>query len=166
MFRIDRQLWRRGRVLVLAGVACLTIRAEFPPSVWDGIYTEQQARRGELAYLQHCASCHGQKLDGTDNGPSLAGGDFLADWDLTAVGDIVDEMQISMPRNRPGLLSEETNAAILAYILKVNNFPSGNKELPSGADPVRGVVFATRRFISTAPSTSLALLPGTPVAPQ
>jgi mono/diheme cytochrome c family protein len=151
---------QRGRILLLAGIACLAGRAEFPPSVWDGIYTEQQAQRGQAAYSHYCGSCHGSKLEGTNQGPPLAGSDFTSDWDLTALGDIADEIQISMPANRPGQLSEATNAAILAYILRSNRFPSGAKELPAGADPLRGVVFASRRF---GPSqTSVALLPRSP----
>jgi len=150
--------WRRGRVLLLAALACLVIRAEFPPSVWDGIYTGQQAQRGETAYRRYCASCHGPNLEGTSTGPSLVGADFAEDWDLTAVGDIVDEMQLSMPANRPGQLSEDTNAAILAYILKSNKFPAGNKELPAGADPLRGVVFAKSRFGASESQASVASL--------
>jgi len=155
---IDRSRWRRGRILLLGGIACLAIQAEFPPSVWDGIYTESQAQRGEGAYRRYCASCHGPKLEGTDQAPPLTGADFAADWDLTALGDIADEIQISMPANRPGQLSQETNAAVLAYILKSNHFPAGAKELPAGADPLRGVVFARRRFGRPEPQTSVAAL--------
>lgn len=147
-------LWRHGRVLLLAGVACLAGRAEFPPTVWDGIYTESQAQRGETAYRRHCASCHGLKLEGTVDGPSLAGSDFEEDWDLDNVGELVDEIQIAMPANRPGQLSEATNAAILAYILKANKFPAGDKELPAGADPLRGIVFTARRFGPESSSTA------------
>lgn len=154
-----RYLWRRGRMLLLAVAACLVIQAEFPPSVWDGIYTEAQAQRGQAAYARYCASCHGAKLEGTIDAPTLVGSDFTDDWDLTALGDIADEMQISMPANRPGVLSEDTNAAILAYILKANRFPAGSKELPAGADPLRGVVFATRRFGQPESPTSVAVLP-------
>ncbi len=156
---MGRHRGQRGKLLILAGIACLAGRAEFPPSVWDGIYTEQQAQRGEAAYRLYCASCHGGKLEGTDRGPALAGSDFAQDWDLTAVGDIVDEIQISMPANRPGQLSEETTAALLAYLLKSNGFPAGNRELPAGADPLRGIVFATRRFGQPAPPGSIAWLP-------
>jgi len=151
-------------LLLLGGLSCLICRGEFPPSVWDGIFTDQQAQRGEAAYRQYCASCHGAKLEGSDDGPSLAGSDFTEDWDLTAVGDLVDEMQISMPPNRPRQLSQQTNAAILAYILKANHFPSGRTELPTGADPLRGVVFAARRFGQSTSGTSLAWTPGARVA--
>src|SRR5215472_9511896 len=84
---------RVAKLLVTCWISCLPGRGEFPPSVWDGIYTEKQALRGETVYRQYCASCHGQKLDGGDLGPSLSGIDFISDWDLMSVGDIVDEIQ-------------------------------------------------------------------------
>jgi len=114
--------------------------------VWDGIYTEGQAARGESAYRQYCASCHGSKLDGGDEAPSLAGSDFLYDWDLMTVADIAEEMQFTMPPNRPLRLGEQTNALILAYILKVNKFPAGKQELPEDADPLRAIIFTARRL--------------------
>ena len=33
-------------------------------SVWDGVYTEEQAKRGEELYRKECASCHGYTLVG------------------------------------------------------------------------------------------------------
>src|ERR1041384_4901719 len=33
-------------------------------SVWDGVYAEDQAKRGETLYGRECSSCHGQKLAG------------------------------------------------------------------------------------------------------
>ena len=44
-----------------------TVHAQPSKSVWDGVYTEEQAKRGAPLYSEHCASCHG--LDGTGNGP-------------------------------------------------------------------------------------------------
>src|SRR5205809_5172589 len=54
-------------------------------SVWDGVYTSEQAKRGEEVYRGQCASCHGAKLEGVEDAPSLAGKGFLEGWDgLTA----------------------------------------------------------------------------------
>lgn len=152
---METRFLRRGFVLpvprlpllIFAGLVCCVLSwGEFPPSVWDGIYTEGQAARGEAAYRQYCASCHGKDLDGGDLAPSLVGADFLSDWELMSVGDIADEMQISMPPSRPGQLGEDTNTLILAYILKLNRFPAGKQELPAGADPLRGIVVSARKF--------------------
>ena len=38
------------------------LRAQEPAesrSVWDGVYTEEQAKRGEQLYRKECGTCHG-----------------------------------------------------------------------------------------------------------
>ena len=50
-----------------------TVHAQPPTkSVWDGVYTEEQAKRGEPLYSQQCASCHGAELMGGEMAPPLA----------------------------------------------------------------------------------------------
>src|SRR5205807_9097952 len=51
-----------------------------PHSVWDGVYTDEQARRGEPLYHLRCAQCHGDKLTGGESAPPLTGGQFLSNW--------------------------------------------------------------------------------------
>jgi hypothetical protein len=50
-----------------------------------------------------------------------------------------ERIQVSMPADRPGSLSKEKNAAILAYIFKVNNFPSGSRNLPADIAALKGI---------------------------
>jgi mono/diheme cytochrome c family protein len=114
-------------------------------SVWDGIYTEAQAARGEAGYREACASCHGEKLDGRGQIPPLAGSDFTSNWNGMTVGDLFEKMQTSMPADRPGQLSKEQNAAILAFILGSNRFPAGNKELSADTDALKGIRFEADR---------------------
>jgi hypothetical protein len=59
----------------------------------------------------------------------LAGADFVEKWDGQTVGDLFEKMQVSMPADHPGSLSREQNAAILAFILRFNEFPAGETEL-------------------------------------
>jgi len=47
-------------------------------SVWDGVYTEEQAKRGEELYRKECASCHGETLVGGGGAAPLTGGTFLS----------------------------------------------------------------------------------------
>ena len=51
-------------------------KADGSLSVWDGVYTDEQAKRGTPLYSQFCASCHGPDLTGGEMAPALAGGDF------------------------------------------------------------------------------------------
>ena len=120
---------------------CICCLSSVPAqSVLDGIYTQQQALRGETNYRQSCASCHGDKLEGRDQTPPLVGSEFTSNWDGMSVGDLFEKIQALMPADRPGQLSREKNADILAYILKVNNFPAGAKELV-GSDALKAVRF-------------------------
>jgi mono/diheme cytochrome c family protein len=116
-----------------------------PVSVWDGIYTDPQAARGENAYREACASCHGANLEGRGQTPALAGRDFTSRWNGMSVGDLFEKMQVSMPADRPGQLGRDQMAGILAFILKFNKFPAGSKELPANADSLKDVRFEAER---------------------
>jgi cytochrome c len=112
---------------------CATVGAQPTKSVWDGVYTQDQANRGKDLYASQCASCHGPELTGGEMAPALAGGEFLSGWDGLTVGDLFDRIRISMPQNAPGSLSGQQNADILAFLLASNKFPSGSEELAKEA---------------------------------
>ena len=103
-----------------------TVHAQPPTkSVWEGVYTEEQAKRGGPMYSEFCASCHGPELMGGEMAPPLATGDFVSGWDGLTLGDLFERMRISMPQNAPGSLSGQQNADILAFILSANKYPTG-----------------------------------------
>ncbi len=97
--------------------------------MWDGVYTEEQAQRGEPLYHEACASCHGGTLKGSGEAPPLAGGSFLANWNGLPLGDLFERIRRTMPQDKPGRISRQHKADILAYILSVNRFPAGKTEL-------------------------------------
>jgi mono/diheme cytochrome c family protein len=100
------------------------------PSVWDGVYTDEQAKRGEALYYQRCAACHGAGLEGGDMSPALSGGVFTSTWNDLSVGDLFERIRIGMPLDRPGSLSRAQSADITAFLLKANKWPAGSAELP------------------------------------
>ena len=132
-------------IFFVSSMALLSAQDKAPQSVWDGIYTDQQAGRGEAAYRAACASCHGQMLEGSGQMPPLAGSDFTSNWNGMTVGDLLDKIQTSMPADRPGQLSKDQNASILAYILKFNKFPAGSRELPADAAALQSVRFEAEK---------------------
>ena len=115
--------------------------AQSPSSVRDGVYSDAQAGRGAALYQTACASCHGDKLQGKGPTPALVGSDFVMDWTGMTVGDLFDKMQASMPADKPGSLSREQNANLVAYLLSVNKFPSGAAELSSDAEQLKKIRF-------------------------
>jgi S-disulfanyl-L-cysteine oxidoreductase SoxD len=130
---------RRLLATVASLVGAALLGQETTRSVWDGVYTEEQAKRGQPLYSQHCASCHGDALTGGEMSPPLAGGDFLSNWNGLTVGHLFDRIRKTMPVTRPGKLSREVNADILAYILSVNQFPAGKDELAHDAEMLKQI---------------------------
>ncbi|HKD09172.1 MAG TPA: cytochrome c [Bryobacteraceae bacterium] len=108
-------------------------------SVWDGVFTADQATRGQARYREICASCHGEMLEGGESAPPLAGGAFLANWNTLSVGDLFDRTRSTMPQNKPGSLNREANAEILAYILSANQFPAGKAPLPQASEVLKEI---------------------------
>src|SRR6266404_8747296 len=98
-------------------------------SVWEGVYTKEQAKRGEQLYVQNCSSCHGPDLSGNDEAAALSGPVFLSSWDGLTVGDLANRVRVSMPPNNLGKLSRQQIVDILSYVLSFNNFPAGKTEL-------------------------------------
>lgn len=122
-------------VMGLAGIAA----SQSQRSVWDGVYTPEQAKGGQARYNELCGSCHGDTLAGGESAPPLAGGEFLANWNTLSVGDLFDRTRATMPQNRPGTLTREANAEILAYVLSVNQFPPGKETLPQSSPALKEI---------------------------
>ena len=110
-------------------------------TVWDGVYNNEQAKRGQAAFVEACSNCHGFTLEGADMTPALTGGGFMANWDGLTLGDLFDRIRTSMPADRPGLLSRQENADVIAYILQFNQFPSGKEELPRDIQQLKQIIF-------------------------
>ena len=121
-------------VFGLAALAALSIFVPFSSGIYaqqtvkEGVYTENQAKRGQVIYAEQCSSCHGQNLAG-GLGPPLAGNDFVGDWENKPVWELVSKIQKTMPQSDPGKLTRQQTADVVAYILEVGKFPAGAKEL-------------------------------------
>jgi mono/diheme cytochrome c family protein len=124
-----------------------TVAAQGAKTQWDGVYTADQAKRGEGLYSQYCASCHGPDLTGGEMAPGLTGGEFQSNWNDLSLGELFERMRISMPQNAPGSLSRQQDADILAYVLFKGNYPAGQSELPTQTE-----VLSTIKFVSAKPA--------------
>ncbi len=108
-----------------------TLAAQAPTSQWDGIYTAEQAKRGEAVYTETCAACHGPNLMGGEMAPGLVSSEFSANWDDLSVRELYDRIKISMPANDPGSLTAAQTADVLSFILSKMEVPAGTAELPA-----------------------------------
>jgi mono/diheme cytochrome c family protein len=98
-------------------------------SIWDGVYTSDQADKGKALFVDNCAKCHGGTLDGNDEIPALKGSHFIADWESQTVADLINRVHTTMPMDDPGKLSTPSVTNVVAYLLQQNGMPAGNAEL-------------------------------------
>jgi mono/diheme cytochrome c family protein len=98
-------------------------------TVWDGVYSAEQADRGKTLYTQSCSGCHSADLRGDGTAPSLVEGDFAFQWADTSLGELYERIRTLMPSTRPNSLPPRTYVDIVAYILQSNQFPAGPTEL-------------------------------------
>jgi mono/diheme cytochrome c family protein len=116
----------QGLILCCFVSCCLAAGSR---SVWDGVYTKAQATRGQATYTEECLKCHGENLGGGEGGPPLAGKEFLEKWNGRTAGNLFGVIRKSMPSDDPGNLSSRQYSDLVAYILSMNEFPAGQKEL-------------------------------------
>jgi mono/diheme cytochrome c family protein len=97
--------------------------------VADRVYTEAQAQKGEATFRSVCAACH--------TVGDFSGDTFLRRW--PTVGSLFDVISTTMPQDLPASLSPQQYAEVIAFILKGNNFPAGESELPEEVEPLNAI---------------------------
>lgn len=122
-------------VITLAGATALgamrpALHAQNTKNVWDGVYTQEQSKRGRAQFNDQCASCHGPEMSGGEMAPPLAGSAFLSNWDGETAGSLEERIRITMPQGAEGTLSRQQVVDIIASILAANDAPAGDTELP------------------------------------
>jgi S-disulfanyl-L-cysteine oxidoreductase SoxD len=132
-------------VLAVSPILIWAAQAPATVSVWDGVYTADQAKRGEGLFAKSCASCHGDELEGEGQAPPLTGSEFMGNWNKQVVDDLFEIVKATMPADKPGSLSRATNADIMSYIFQVNGFPAGKTELPSDAESLKRIRIETKK---------------------
>ena len=99
-------------------------------------FSSAQAARGRAQYQEHCASCHGPRLEGEHVSPALVGARFDHSWRGKSARVLAFHLRRMPPEpsEAPGGLGDETYANILAHILLSNGLEAGAAELPSDLD--------------------------------
>jgi mono/diheme cytochrome c family protein len=108
-------------------------------SVRSGVYTDEQAKRGEVISNKLCTSCHGPDLSGGEAGPTLVGLEFTANWNNLTVLDFYDRVHTTMPADAPGTMTPQQASDVIAYIFKLNKYPAGKTELPTDVALLKGI---------------------------
>lgn len=132
--------------LATAALVPAAMRAQQPAkTVWDGIYTADQAKRGEATYQKDCSSCHGGDLGGDGFAPALVGAEFANTWNGASMAELFDRVRVSMPPTAPDSVTPEAKADILAFLLKSGKFPEGKTELAAKPEVLKGIQFQANK---------------------
>jgi quinoprotein glucose dehydrogenase len=121
-----------------------------PTTIWDGVFTAEQALRGQAAYTGPCDRCHGYKLDGAPEdpvmlpAPPVAGSKFLRNWSGRSLAALFEYTRATMPSNNPGYLSERDVADIVAYMLLASGAPAGAEALQPNAAALASIAIVPR----------------------
>jgi mono/diheme cytochrome c family protein len=94
-----------------------------PASVLEGVFTSDQAARGQQVFQNVCASCH--------TVAEHTGRQFAEKWGTSRVGEMFDLISNTMPDGDPGSLKPAEYASIIAFFLKETGYPEGKQELPA-----------------------------------
>ena len=127
-------------VIVAAGVAAQATR-----TVWDGVYSDAQAKRGRELYNTKCLSCHGTDLSGGEMAPPLVGIGFQSNWNGQSAGDLSERIRVSMPLGAEGTLSRQQVSDIISAIFAAGDYPPGPNELPRESDVLKTIQITPRK---------------------
>ena len=136
--------WLIGGALACAA-AVAGAQAVKPVSVWSGVYTAAQGKRGEELHAAACALCHGPRLNGAGQpemppSPAIARAAFLRKWSGRYVAALLDYVRHTMPPDAPGTLTDQQSIDAIAHMFAVSGMPAGDRELPPDANALANIV--------------------------
>jgi S-disulfanyl-L-cysteine oxidoreductase SoxD len=120
-----------GLCLSVAHSSVVAEMTQSSRTIWSGVYSAAQARRGESVAKSKCTRCHETDLAGGQDGPGLVGPEVVEAWSGMTLRDVFDRISTTMPADAPRSLGTEEVAAIVAYLLNLNKAPVGDNDLPT-----------------------------------
>jgi len=121
-----------GATVGCAALLAISVAAAAQKSVKAGVYTAAQADRGQALFRSKCASCHAPNRFTDDL--------FYTSFAGKPLWEMFDVISDSMPEDNPGSLKKEEYADVIAYLLKLNNFPAGAVDLPIDKDALSAIL--------------------------
>jgi len=100
-------------------------------TIWAGVYTSEQADRGQLALQQRCTACHPER--------EWSSATFINRWAGRPILTLYDNIRLTMPYNAPAGLSREQYSDIVASMLRLNGAPPGDVPLPSDIEGLQQI---------------------------
>jgi hypothetical protein len=65
---------------------------------------------------------------------------YMGSWTNVPISELFDLITVTMPEDNPGSLLDEEYAAVIAYVLSLNELPAGEEELPAVYEALQQIV--------------------------
>jgi quinoprotein glucose dehydrogenase len=112
-------------------------------STSSGVFSNEQAKRGEAAYNANCVTCHGAELRSTDREvPHLSDKSFKFSWIGKTIAEKYESVRDTMPPKEEHSLSDQVYLDIVTYVLKFNKVPVGDRELKPNLEILKQITIA------------------------
>jgi mono/diheme cytochrome c family protein len=125
-------------------------------TVLDGVYSSDQAARGQAAYTASCSACHLDDL--TAYRGALHGIAFVENFRGDSLDSLFRVTKDTMPRDAPASLRDDSYLDIITYILQVNSYPSGREDLKM--DALKSIRIVGKSGPETPPNFALVAVIG------
>ena len=124
-------------------------QAAKPVSVWSGVYTAAQNKRGEEIHAAVCVMCHGAQLNGAGSpemppSPAIARATFLRKWAGQSLAALFVIVRQTMPPDAPNTLTDQHSIDAIAHMLAVSGMPAGDRELPADLKALGNILIQER----------------------
>src|SRR5690606_25016727 len=114
-----------------------------PKTIFDGVFTDEQAERGKKLYTEFCATCHGSRAGGGPAAPAIIGSSIDV-REGSSLFDFFSFITAAMPPDDPGVLRDREYGDVLAYVLSLHGAPAGEVELPHDEDALSNIEIVAR----------------------
>jgi mono/diheme cytochrome c family protein len=121
--------------LAATAIAAVVVAQGAARSVRDGVFSAEQAARGERMFASICTNCHEiAEFTGTDA--------YLDEVEGKPLWETFDYISSEMPEDDPGSLRPEDYADVLAYLFSVYGLPSAGTDLSVDQESLRAITIA------------------------
>ena len=150
---MKRESFRPIALMTGAALACAATVAGAqtakPVSVWSGVYTAAQNKRGEEVHASVCVMCHGHQLNGAGQpemppSPEIARTTLLRKWSGQTVAALFVVVRHTMPPDAPNTLTNQQAIDAIAHMFAMSDMPAGNRELPPDPKALANSLIAAR----------------------
>lgn len=106
-----------------------------------------------------CAHCHDENLTGGD-GPALVGAHFSRNWGSRTVNRLFMKIRDRMPPGEVFVATDKEKLDIVTYLLTMNGFPMGSKELTADPDLLNSLLIVGKNGPEPAPTGAMVEVVG------